>query len=87
MPERVPGLAGRQLRCSSQTVHPSDPPVLSLLFHHLHKGHERICVSGLTEPPDGLGRKRGQLELPAQIPYTFRNCTGCQQECPAKWPA
>ena len=45
--ERVPGLACRQLRRSSQTVHSSDPPVLRLLLHHLHEGHERIGMTGL----------------------------------------
>ena len=75
--EGVPGLAYRQLRRPPQTVHPSDTSVLCLLLHHLHKGHERVGMTGLAEPPDGLCRKRGQLELPAQIPYTVRNGARC----------
>ena len=57
--EGLPSLAVRELRCPSQTVHPSD---LGPLLHHLHLASKSIGMTGLAEPSNGLGRQRGQPE-------------------------
>ena len=67
--EGVPGPARRQLRRSSQTVHPSDPSVFCSSTS-TRVTRASVCPASLNLPRV-LHCRGEQIELPAQVPDTF----------------